>query len=133
MEWLGINQSASATHQPHEILYFLFYHLGPRSRLDQKDGHNWSRIDHLTALESQTMTFKSFDVDAKAVCCHKSEVLAVFSARFFCNGNFKHCKSYKVDSFLYRFFFIFKLQRIITECYLVIFAVRCWKLRGGRP
>ncbi len=24
IEWLGINQSASATHQPHEILYFLF-------------------------------------------------------------------------------------------------------------
>ncbi len=27
MEWPGINQSASTTHQPHETLYFLFYCL----------------------------------------------------------------------------------------------------------
>ncbi len=43
--------------------YFLFYHLG--SRMIQKDCHNWSRNDRLTALESQTMTFISFDVGAK--------------------------------------------------------------------
>ncbi len=48
-----------------------------------EDGRNWSRKDRLTALESQIMTFKSFDVGAKVVCCHKSEVLAVFSAGFF--------------------------------------------------
>ncbi len=60
---------------------FLVYHLG--SRMYQKDCRNWSRKDRLTALESQTMTFKSFDVGAKAVSCHKSEVLAPFSAGFF--------------------------------------------------
>ncbi len=61
--------------------YFLFYHLG--SRMDQKDCCNWSRKDRLTALESQTMTFKSFDVGAKAIHCHKSEVLSAFSEGFF--------------------------------------------------
>ncbi len=50
----------------------------------QKDCHNWSRKDCLTALESQTMTFKSLDVGAKAGHCYKSEILA----DFFCNGNF---------------------------------------------
>ncbi len=48
----------------------------------QKDCRNWSRKDRLTALESQTMTFKSFDVGAKAVRCHKSEVLAVRCWKF---------------------------------------------------
>ncbi len=61
--------------------YFMFYHLG--SRMDQKDCRNWSRKDRLTALESQTVTFKSFDVGAKAGGCHKSEVLAAFTAGFF--------------------------------------------------
>ncbi len=62
-------------------MYFLFYRLG--LRMDQKDCSNWSRKDRLTALESQTMMFKSFDVDAKAIRCHKSEVLAAFSTGFF--------------------------------------------------
>ncbi len=62
--------------------YFLFYRLG--SRMEQKDcRNNWSRKDRLTALESQTMMFNSFDVGAKAGHCHKSEVLAGFSAGFF--------------------------------------------------
>ncbi len=84
-EWLGINQSASATHQPHGIHFLctriLFYRLG--SRLDQKDCRNCSRKDRLTALKSQTMTFKSSDVGEKAVRCHKSEVLAAFTVSFF--------------------------------------------------
>ncbi len=50
---------------------------------DQKYGCNWSRKDRLTALESQRMTFKSFDVGEKAGHCHKSEVLAAFTAGFF--------------------------------------------------
>ncbi len=53
---------------------------------DQKYGHNWSRkgrLTLLTALESQRMTFKSFDVGEKAGRCHKSEVLAAFTAGFF--------------------------------------------------
>ncbi len=53
---------------------------------DQKYGHNWSRKDRLTlliALESQRMTFKSFDVGETAGHCHKSEVLAAFTAGFF--------------------------------------------------
>ncbi len=103
---------------------------------DQKCGRNWSRKDRLTlltALESQRMTFKSFDVGEKAGHCHKSEVWAAFTAGFFYNGNFKYRKSYKVDSFLCRLFCLFKLQRIVTGRYLVIFAVRCWKFRGGRP
>ncbi len=53
-----------------------------------EDGRNWSRKDRLTALESQIIMFKSFDVGAKAVRCHKSEFLAAFSAGFFVNGNF---------------------------------------------
>ncbi len=61
--------------------YFLFFRLG--SRMIQKDCRNWSRKDRLTALESQTMTFKLFDMGAKAACCHKSEVLAAFSVSFF--------------------------------------------------
>ncbi len=61
--------------------YFLFYRLG--SRMDQKDCRNWSRKDRLTALESQTMMFNSFDVGAKAVRCHKSEVLSAFLTGFF--------------------------------------------------
>ncbi len=77
------------------------------------------------------MTFKSFDVSEKVVRCHKSEVLAAFSPGFFCNGNFKQLKSYKVDSFLGRLFCLFELQRIVTGRYLVIFAVRCLKFRGG--
>ncbi len=56
--------------------YFLFYCLG--LRMDQKDCRNWSRKDRLTALESQTMTFKSFDVGAKVARCHKSEVFGGF-------------------------------------------------------
>ncbi len=53
---------------------------------DQKYGCNWSRKDRLTlltALESQRMTFKSFEVGEKAGRCHKSEVLAAFTACFF--------------------------------------------------
>ncbi len=45
---------------------------------DPKRLRNWSRTDRLTALELQTMTFKSFDVGVKAGRCHKSEVLAAF-------------------------------------------------------
>ncbi len=63
--------------------YFLFYRLGVE---DQKYGRNWSRKDRLTlltALESQRMTFKSFDVGEKAGRCHKSEVLAAFTPGFF--------------------------------------------------
>ncbi len=93
---------------------------------------NCSRKDHLTALESQTMTIKSFDVGEKVVRCLKSEVLSAFSAGFFCNGNFKHRKSYKMDSFVGQPFCLFDLQRPVTGRYLVIFAVRCWKFRGGR-
>ncbi len=44
--------------------YFLFYRLW--LRMEQNDCRNWSRKDRLTALESQTMTFKSFGVGAKA-------------------------------------------------------------------
>ncbi len=62
-------------------MYFLFYRLV--LRMDQKYCRNWSRKDRLTALESQTMTFKSFDVDAKAVRCHKSKVLSGFPTSFF--------------------------------------------------
>ncbi len=61
--------------------YFLFYCLG--LRMDQKDCRNWSRKDHLTASESQTMMFNLFDLGAKAVRCHKSEVLAAFSDDLF--------------------------------------------------
>ncbi len=103
---------------------------------DQKYGRNWSRKDRLallTALESQRMMFKSFDVSEKAGCCHKSEVLAAFTAGFFYNGNFKHRKLYKVNSFLGRLFCLFKLQRIVTGRYLVNFAVCCWKFKGGHP
>ncbi len=35
--------------------------------------HVWDRQDSLTAWESQTMTFKSFDVGAKAIQCQKSD------------------------------------------------------------
>ncbi len=44
------------------------------------------------------MTFKSFDVSAKVKC------FGGFLDWLFCNSNFKHCKSYKVDSFLNHFF-----------------------------
>ncbi len=60
---------------------FLFLSFGVE---DASTGcSNWSRKDRLTALESQTMTFKSFDVVAKAGRCHKSEVLAAFTVSFF--------------------------------------------------
>ncbi len=72
-------------------MYFLFYRL--ESRMDQKDCPNWSRKDRLTALESQTITFKSFDVGAKAVCCHKSEVLVAFPAGFFVLGTLQIVQS----------------------------------------
>ncbi len=131
MEWPGINQSASATHQPHGICTCISCFIILGLRLDQKDCRNWSRKDRLTALESQTMTFKSFDVGEIVVRCHKSEVLSAFSPGFFCNCNFKQRNSYKVDSFLGLIFCLFELQRV-TGRYLVIFAVRCWKFRGGR-
>ncbi len=35
--------------------------------------HVWDRQDSLTAWESQTMMFKSFDVCAKAIQCQISE------------------------------------------------------------
>ncbi len=71
--------------------YFLFYRLG--LRMDQNDCRNWSRKDHLTASESQTMMFKSFDLGAKALHCHKNEVLAAFLAGFFvmATSNIANC------------------------------------------
>ncbi len=120
--------NTSATWNMHT--YFLFYHLG--SRLDQKDCCNWGRKDRLTALKSQTMTFKLSDAGEKAVHCHKSEVLAAFTVGFFVM-QLQTLQIYKVDSFHGRLFCYFKLQRIVTGHYLVIFAIRCWKFRGGRP
>ncbi len=83
--------NTSATWNMHT--YFLFYRLG--SRLDQTDCRNWGRKDRLTALKSQTMTFKSSDVGVKAARCHKSESFRGFYGRLSRNGNFKHCKSTK--------------------------------------
>ncbi len=65
---------------------------------DQKYVRNWSRKDRLTlltALEPQRMTFKSFDVGEKAGRCHKSKVLAAFTAGFFImatSNNANHTK-----------------------------------------
>ncbi len=76
MEWPGINQSASATRQPHGICTCISCFIVLGLNLDQKDCRNWSRKDRLTPLELQTMTLKSFDVGEKVVRCHKSEVLS---------------------------------------------------------
>ncbi len=120
-------------HISHKEYAHVFLFLSFGSKLDQKDCRNWSRKDRLTALKSQTMTFKSSDVCEKAVRCHKSEFFGGFYGRLFRNVSFKQCKSYKVDSFFGQLFCYFKIQRIVTGRYLVIVAVRCWKFRGGRP
>ncbi len=83
MEWPGINQSASATHQRHGICPRISCFIVWGRGWTKKIAIIWSRKDRLTALESQTMMFKSFDVGAKAVRCHKSDVLAAFSTGFF--------------------------------------------------
>ncbi len=91
-----------------------------------------SRKDRSTSLKSQTMTFKSSDVGEKAVRCHKSEVLAAFTVGFFVmatsNIAIVQSRRLSLSAFCY-----FKLQRIVTGRYLVIFAVRFWKFRGDRP
>ncbi len=88
--------------------YFLFYCLG--LRMDQKDCCNWSKKDRLTALESQTMTFKSFDVDAKAVRCHKSKVLAAFPIVFFvmATSNIGNLQSRQLSQSAFLLFLNFK-------------------------
>ncbi len=82
MEWPGINQSASATHQPHGICTRISCFIVWGRGLAKKDCHNWSSKESLTTLKSQTMTFKSSDVGENAVHCHKSEVLAAFMVGF---------------------------------------------------
>ncbi len=79
------------------------------------------------------MTFKLFDVGAKAGHCHKSDVLEAFSVSFFVMATSNIANRTKVDSFLARLFCFFKLQKFVTGHYLVIFAARCWKFRGGHP
>ncbi len=69
---------------------------------------------------------------AKAGRCHKSEVLTAFSSAFF-NGNFKHCKLYKVDSFLGWFFFF---SFLLKTCYWPLFEhFRCplLEIQGWPP
>ncbi len=120
---MAVNQpisfgNTSATWNMHT--YFLFYHFG--SRLDEKDCCNWGRKDRLTALKSQTMTFKSSDVGEKALRCHKSEVLAAFTVGFLviATWNIANLQSRQLSRLA--FCYHFKLQRIVTGRYLVIFA-----------
>ncbi len=113
MEWPGINQSASATHQPHGICTrtscFIVWGRGWTKRICR----NWSRKDRLTALKSQTMTFKSSDVGEKAVRCHKNEVLAAFTVGFFvmATSNIANLQSRQLSRSAFCYF---KLQRIVT-------------------
>ncbi len=81
--------------------------------MDQKDCRNWSRKDRLTALESQTMTFKSFDVGSKAGRCHKSEVLVAFTAGFFVMATSNTSNRTQQTAFSAGFFVILNFKELL--------------------